>query len=902
MSEISTRYSPAEIEEKWYKHWEESGYFRSVPDDREPFAIVIPPPNVTGVLHMGHMLNNSIQDILIRKARMDGKNACWVPGTDHASIATEAKVVRWLREEKQLRKADLTREEFMGYAYQWKDKYGGIILQQLRRLGSSCDWDRTAFTMDKGYVEDCVRMFVDLYKKDKLYRGLRMVNWDPEALTVLSGEEVLHAEERAQLFYLQYKQEDGSDGVVIATQRPETIFADVAVAVNPKDPRYTHLVGKMVLIPLINRAIPVIADDYVDVEFGTGALKITPAHDPNDYEIGQRHQLPVIDILTDNGHISDTCTFAPLVGLERFKARKAIKSLLGEAGVLVKTEDYTTKIGRSERTNAVVEPKLSLQWFVKMTDLGEPALKAVLEEEVKFYPPHFQNLYRNWMENLRDWCISRQLWWGQQIPAWYLKADSYNKETHVFVAASVEEALVQAREITQNPALTIDDLRQDEDVLDTWASSWLWPIAVFDGFKQPEGEIKYYYPTSVLVTGWDIIFFWVARMIMAGYEYKGEKPFQAVYFTGMVRDKNRRKMSKSLGNSPDSIALLDKYGADGVRFGLMSSAAAGGDLIFDAPFGPDGSILDESALCEQGRNFCNKMWNALRLVKGWKTIEDPENQEIARKNELAVAWLNEKFQETLASVESDFKQYRLSEALKSLYAFIWDDFCSWYLEMIKPEYEHPIDYSTYTATLQIFSRMITALHPFMPFITEELWHQLDDRAAGDDCCTQMYPALIPADAALIQQVEGVKDVIAKIREIRNQKQIKPKEPLAVFIQESTTSKALFSLAGTREMVEKLAVLSELTFVTEEPANAQSFISGTDKYFVELNLVIDVEAERTKITEELAYQRGFVRSIEGKLSNERFVAGAPAQVVDSERKKLADGMSRIAMLEESLSKL
>lgn len=902
MSEISTRYSPAEIEEKWYKHWEESGYFRSVPDDREPFTIVIPPPNVTGVLHMGHMLNNSIQDILIRKARMDGKNACWVPGTDHASIATEAKVVRWLREEKQLRKADLTREEFMGYAYQWKDKYGGIILQQLRRLGSSCDWDRTAFTMDKGYVEDCVRMFVDLYKKDKLYRGLRMVNWDPEALTVLSGEEVLHAEERAQLFYLQYQQEDGSDGVVIATQRPETIFADVAVAVNPKDPRYTHLVGKMVLIPLINRAIPVIADDYVDVEFGTGALKITPAHDPNDYEIGQRHQLPVIDILTDNGHISDTCTFAPLVGMERFKARKAIKPLLEEAGVLVKTEDYTTKIGRSERTNAVVEPKLSLQWFVKMTDLGEPALKAVLEEEVKFYPPHFQNLYRNWMENLRDWCISRQLWWGQQIPAWYLKADSYNKETHVFVAASVEEALVQAREITQNPALTIDDLRQDEDVLDTWASSWLWPIAVFDGFKQPEGEIKYYYPTSVLVTGWDIIFFWVARMIMAGYEYKGEKPFQAVYFTGMVRDKNRRKMSKSLGNSPDSIALLDKYGADGVRFGLMSSAAAGGDLIFDAPFGPDGSILDESALCEQGRNFCNKMWNALRLVKGWKTIEEPENQEIARKNVLAVAWLNEKFQETLASVESDFKQYRLSEALKSLYAFIWDDFCSWYLEMIKPEYEHPIDYSTYTATLQIFSRMITALHPFMPFITEELWHQLDDRATGDDCCTQMYPALIPADAALIQQVEGLKDVIAKIREIRNQKQIKPKEPLAVFIQESTTSKALFSLAGTREMVEKLAVLSELTFVTEEPANAQSFISGTDKYFVELNLVIDVEAERTKMTEELAYQRGFVRSIEGKLSNERFVAGAPAQVVDSERKKLADGMSRIAMLEESLSKL
>lgn len=902
MSEISTRYNPAETEEKWYQHWEKSGYFRSVPDDREAFTIVIPPPNVTGVLHMGHLLNNSIQDILIRKARMDGKNACWVPGTDHASIATEAKVVRWLRDEKQLRKADLTRESFMGYAYQWKEKYGGIILQQLRRLGASCDWDRTAFTMDKGYYQDCIRMFVDLHSKGKLYRGLRMVNWDPEAKTVLSNEEVIYGEENAQLFHLHYKLEDGSDGVVIATQRPETIFADVAVAVNPKDPRYTHLVGKKVLIPLIDKAIPVIADDYVDVEFGTGALKITPAHDPNDYEIGQRHNLPVIDILTDGGQISDECTYAPLVGMDRFAARKAVKPLLDQAGVLVKIQDYQTKIGRSERTNSVVEPKLSLQWFVKMADLGAPALKAVMEEEIKFYPPSFQNLYRNWMENLRDWCISRQLWWGQQIPAWYLKSEGLSKETHVFVAENVEGALAQAKAATGNDQLTADDLRQDEDVLDTWASSWLWPISVFDGFNQPDGEIKYYYPTSVLVTGWDIIFFWVARMIMAGYEYKQERPFQSVYFTGMVRDKNRRKMSKSLGNSPDSLALLDKYGADGVRFGLMSSAAAGGDLIFDAPFGPDGTILDESALCEQGRNFCNKMWNALRLVKGWNTTAAPENEDIERTNALAVEWVNEKFQAVLATVESDFKQYRLSEALKSLYAFIWDDFCSSYLEMIKPGYEQPIDQATYDATLAMFSQMLVALHPFMPFITEELWHQLEERTAGNDCCVQKYPALRTANAELIEQVEQIRDIITKIRELRNANQLKQKEPLAVTVQNSATAKALFDVPGARAMVVKMAYLGSLSFSDAEPENAKSFISGTDKFYVEMPTEIDVEAERAKLTTELEYQRGFARSVEGKLSNERFVSGAPAQVVENERKKLADAQARIAILEESLQKL
>jgi valyl-tRNA synthetase len=889
--ELSTRYNPADIEERWYAHWERRGYFRSLPDEREPFTIVIPPPNVTGVLHMGHMLNNTIQDILIRKARLDGKNACWVPGTDHASIATEAKVVRWLREEKKLRKADITREQFMDYAYQWKEKYGGIILQQLRKLGASCDWERTAFTMDPGYYRDVIRVFVDLFNKGKLYRGLRMVNWDPEAKTVLSNEEVIYNEENAQLFHIKYLLEGSkSEGVTIATQRPETIFADVAVAVNPKDPRYKNLVGKKVLIPLINRAIPVIADDYVDIEFGTGALKITPAHDPNDYEVGQRHNLEVIDTIADDGKINDLCAYKPIVGLDRFEARKAMKPALEESGHLVKIEDYRTNIGRSERTNSVVEPKLSLQWFVKMSELGEPALKAVLEEEIKFYPSNFQNLYRNWMENLRDWCISRQLWWGQRIPAWYLKSEGLSKETQVFVAETEAEALEIAKQKTGNNQLTANDLRQDEDVLDTWASSWLWPISVFDGFEKPDGEIKYYYPTNVLVTGWDIIFFWVARMIMAGYEYKGQKPFESVYFTGMVRDKLRRKMSKSLGNSPDAMKLLEDFGADGVRYGLMSSAAAGGDILFD------------EKLCENGRNFCNKLWNALRLVKGWKIAENAENEEITRKNALATRWLREKFNAVLAEIEDDFKTFRLSEALLTLYGFIWDDFCSWYLEMIKPGFEQPIDKETYEATLDIFSEMMVALHPFMPFITEELWHQLRDRAEGDDCMKQAYPKAEKSDNALIQKVETAKDVISKIRDIRNQNQVKPRDPLAVFVASSDSAKAIFAQAGLREMVEKLAVLSELTLSENEPANAKSFISGTEKYYVVLNQTIDTEAEKQKLTAELEHQKGFVKSVEAKLSNERFVSGAPAQVVENERKKLADGLARIAILEESLSKL
>jgi valyl-tRNA synthetase len=885
--ELNTKYSPSDTEARWYAHWEKRGYFRSTPDDREPFTIVIPPPNVTGVLHMGHMLNNTIQDILIRKARMDGKNACWVPGTDHASIATEAKVVQWLRSEMKLKKSDLTREEFMGYAYQWKDKYGGIILQQLRRLGASCDWDRTAFTMDKGYYQDVLHVFTDLYKKGKLYRGQRMVNWDPEALTVLSSEEVLFSEEKSVLFHIHYKQADGSDGITIATQRPETIFADVAIAVNPKDPRYKSMVGKKVLIPLINKEIPVIADNYVDIEFGTGALKITPAHDPNDYEVGQRHGLEIIDTITDDGKLSAACAFAPIVGLDRFEARKKMQAHLESVQCLVKLEDYVTKIGRSERTNAVVEPKLSLQWFVKMTDLREPAVRAVMKREIRFFPDNFRNMYMSWMDGLRDWCISRQLWWGQRIPAWYLKTEALGKETFIFVATNEAEALQQAKDQTGNKALTLQDLRQEEDVLDTWASSWIWPISVFDGFAKPEGEFKYYYPTNVLVTGWDIIFFWVARMIMAGYEFKGERPFEKVYLTGMVRDKLRRKMSKSLGNSPDALGLIDEYGADGVRYGMLASSPAGGDLLFD------------DKLCENGRNFSNKLWNATRLVSGWPIAKKAESEAVARKNALAIKWFEQKMKLVLTEVEGHFKTFRLSDALQTLYSFIWDDFCAWYLEMIKPTYEKPIDEKTLKATLNIFEKLMIALHPFMPFVTEEIWHVLKERKEGDDCMIQMYPKKGKSDKALLAKVETAKEVITKIREIRQSNQIKPREELNVIIQKSDSANLLFDQAGLKEMLMKMANLSQLDISTDEPSNSKSFVVGTEKYFVELVQEIDVEAEREKVTKELEHQRGFVKSVQSKLSNERFVGSAPAAVVDAERKKLADGLARIALLEKML---
>jgi valyl-tRNA synthetase len=888
---METRFSPADIEDKWYSHWESKGYFNSKPDHREAYTIVIPPPNVTGVLHMGHLLNNTIQDILIRKARMEGKNACWVPGTDHASIATEAKVVRWLREEKKLRKADITREEFMGYAYQWKDKYGGIILQQLRKLGASCDWNRTSFTMDETYYRDVIRVFVDLYGKGKLYRGQRMVNWDPEAKTVLSNEEVIHHEEQARLYHLRYTLEGNeNESIVIATQRPETIFADVAVAVHPKDPRYKQFKGKRVRIPLTDRYIPVIFDTYVDQEFGTGALKITPAHDPNDYEIGTKHGLEVIDTIDDDGKMNSVCSYQPIVGLDRFDARKKIGIDLEASGHLVRTEDYITKIGRSERTNCVVEPKLSLQWFVRMSEFKEPALKAVQKNEVYFMPQNMKNTYRHWMTNLRDWCISRQLWWGQRIPAWYLKTDARGQEKYVFVGRTAEDALTDARKQMKNPQLTIDDLRQDEDVLDTWASSWLWPISVFDGFEKPNGDFAYYYPTQVVVTGWDIMFFWIARMIMAGYEFTGKRPFEHVYFTGMVRDKQRRKMSKSLGNSPDALELLAEFGADGVRYGLLSSSPAGGDLLFD------------EKLCETGRNFCNKLWNACRLVKGWEVSAKPESKQSAEVNALAVKWINHKLKATLTDFDKNFKAYRLSDALLSLYSFIWDDFCSWYLEMIKPTYGLPIDQKTLSATIEVFSSIMAALHPFMPFVTEEIWHQLSERAPGQDCTMSRFPKKGKSDAELLRSVATICQVISAIRDERQRSRIRPRDPLNITIQNSPTAEALYADIALRSMVIKMANLSQFELIEKEPPSSKTVMVGTEKYYIESSVEIDVAEETATLNLELSRQQGFVQSVEAKLSNERFVAGAPPQVIENERRKLADGQERIKMILESLAKL
>lgn len=906
MTDLSTRYSPQEIEQKWYQHWMDKKYFHSVPDEREPFTIVIPPPNVTGVLHMGHMLNNTIQDILIRKARLEGKNACWVPGTDHASIATEAKVVGVLRE-RGLKKSEIGREEFLNHAFEWKEKYGGIILEQLKKLGASCDWDRTRFTMEDGLSRAVLRVFVDLYKKGWIYRGKRMTNWDPEARTVLSNEEVVYVEENSRLYYVRYKVEGTEDEwVTIATVRPETILGDTAIAVHPEDERYAHLKGKRVLVPLINRPIPIIFDDYVDREFGTGALKITPAHDTNDYDIGQRHGLEVIDVLNDDGTMSEAAQL--YIGQDRFVARKAAVADLEAQGNLVKIEDYRNKVGRSERTNSIVEPRLTLQWFLDMKEFADIALKAVKDGEVRFFPEHFFNMFQSWLheDNIRDWCISRQLWWGQRIPAWY-----YGEE--VFVAENAEEALAQARQKTGNASLALADLKQEEDVVDTWFSSWLWPISVFDGFDDPE-EFRYYYPTNVLVTGWDIMFFWVARMIMAGYEWapgllgeklakeKGVMPFHDVYFTGMVRDNKRRKMSKSLGNSPDSLALIDNYGADGVRFGLLSSASAGNDIIFDAPFDPETkTVRNESKMCEQGRNFCNKMWNALRLVKGWKTGETQEEQANAAMHDLAIAWMEQKFNQVLATLESNYETYRLSDAIMNLYTFIWDDFCSWYLEMIKPE-GGIIDADTKEETLSLFERMMTVLHPFMPFITEELWHQLRDRKDGDDCVISSYPKAGRFDAEMIAMVEKAKDLIGKIREIRNNNGIKARDPLRLLVEDSASARKMFDLPGLKDMVVKMAFLSELSFTAGEAPNTLGILSGTEKYYLEVPMTIDVEAEREKIQKELEYFRGFVASVEKKLGNERFVSGAPADVVERERQKMEDGRAKIKILEASLANL
>jgi valyl-tRNA synthetase len=874
--ELDSRYSPHEIEDKWYSYWESRKYFKSEPDNRKPYSIVIPPPNITGVLHMGHMLNNTVQDILIRRARLLGMNACWVPGTDHASIATEAKVVHMLRE-KGIKKSDLSREDFLKHAFEWKEKYGGIILQQLRKLGASCDWDRTAFTMDQVRSEAVIKVFVDLYRKGKLYRGNRMINWDPEAKTVLSTEEVLYKEESAQLFHIKYVQEDNPENyIIIATQRPETIMADSAVAVHPDDERYSSFHGKKVIIPLIQRAVPVITDEYVDRDFGTGALKITPAHDQNDYELGIKHQLEIINILNEDGSLNDNAKI--LIGEDRFTARKKIRKLLEDQNVLIKVQDYKTNIGRSERTNAVVEPRLSLQWYVDMKALAAPALKAVKDNEVEFLPDHMRNTYNHWMENIKDWCISRQLWWGHQIPAYY-----YLDE--IIVAETLEEAVHLARIQFNNPSIQASDLKQDEDVLDTWFSSWLWPISVFDGFNNQK-EIDYYYPTAVLVTGWDIIFLWVARMIMAGYEWRNEKPFEKVYFTGMVRDKQRRKMSKSLGNSPDALKLIEEYGADGVRFGMLACAPAGGDLLFD------------EKLCEQGRNFANKIWNALRLVKGWHSSGGILNQS---GEELAISWMESRFQEVLKETHQQMEDFRLSESLKNIYSFVWEDFCGFYLEAVKPKNGHDVSHYCYEKTLSFFEQICILLHPYMPFITEEIWHLLRVREKGKDCINAKYPLQTDFDMDLLQSITETRSVITQIRELRNKHQLKMNLALPLAVLKSDI-KGIYQMEGASELLIKLANVSEFVEVDSGMEHGQSFMGMRHKYFLDLPVHQNIGEEVEKLTKEIEYSKGFIQSIQKKLENERFVESAPKELVEKERKKLEDGLTRLGALEESLAQM
>lgn len=881
---ISKTYNPKAIEEKWYKYWIDNQFFKSTPDDREPYTIVIPPPNVTGVLHMGHMLNNTIQDILIRKARMEGKNACWVPGTDHASIATEAKVVAMLRE-KGINKNDLTRDEFLAYAWEWTHKYGGIILQQLRKLGASCDWDRTRFTMEPKLYESVIDVFVDLYKKGKIYRGVRMVNWDPQGKTAVSDEEVNMKEVQQRLVYIQYAispapGEDGAaasgESITIATTRPETIMADSAIAINPNDERYKHLQGRKAIIPLINREIPIITDEYVTMDFGTGCLKVTPAHDRNDYELGVKHRLPVIDILNDDGTLNEKAQI--LVGTDRFAARKAVIKLLEESGNLVKIEEYTANVGYSERTNAVIEPRLSLQWFLKMDELAKPALESVMNDIVQLNPARFKNMYRSWMEKPHDWCISRQLWWGQQIPAFYMNDGT------IIVAKNKREALRIARDKYQLFALSEADLTQDEDVLDTWFSSWLWPMSVFDGLIDPNNaDINYYYPTNTLVTGFDIIFFWVARMIVAGYEFKGEKPFKDVYFTGMVRDKQGRKMSKQLGNSPDPIELIEQFGADGVRTGMLFSAAAGNDLLFD------------EKLVEQGRNFCNKIWNAFRLVNGWQVIDGND-----QNSAVAVRWFESKLNATLSELQDHFSKYRISDALQTVYKLIWDDFCSQYLEMIKPGFEQPIDRCTYEATLNLFEQLMKLAHPFMPFITEEIWHELRERAEGKSICISDFPKSGLIDNQLLRDIETALELITGIRNIRSSKQISPKTELPLTIK--TLNPTLYKpLEG---LIRKLANLSDIRYNDVKQAtgivSGISFIIKGDEFSVDIASEIDIEQERANQQKELIYIKGFRDSVLKKLSNEKFVANAKPEVIEREKQKLADAESKIQALEENVS--
>ncbi|WP_222983560.1 valine--tRNA ligase [Flagellimonas meishanensis] len=874
--DIPSKYEPNRVEEHWYSYWMKHGYFSSKPDGREPYTIVIPPPNVTGVLHMGHMLNNTIQDVLVRRARLLGKNACWVPGMDHASIATEAKVVARLKE-KGINKADLGRDEFLNHAWEWTNTYGGIILEQLKKLGCSCDWDRTKFTMDDDMSASVIKVFVDLYEKGLIYRGFRMVNWDPEAKTTLSDEEVIYEERQGELYYLAYPIEDSNDKVIIATTRPETILGDTAICINPNDERYQHLKGKKAIVPLCNRAVPIIEDDYVDVEFGTGCLKVTPAHDENDKNLGDKHNLEIVDIFNDDASLNSNGLHYE--GKDRFVVRKEIVRELNEKGFLVKREPYTNKVGTSERTKAVIEPRLSDQWFLKMDMLAKPALDGVLKtDDIKFYPKKFANTYRHWMEGIRDWNISRQLWWGQQIPAYY-----YGDGTEDYVVAETpEKALELARTKSKNANLQLADLKQDQDVLDTWFSSWLWPISVFGGILEPDNkEVNYYYPTNDLVTAPDIIFFWVARMIMAGYEYRGQRPFENVYFTGLVRDKQRRKMSKQLGNSPDALKLIEDFGADGVRVGLLLSSSAGNDIMFD------------ESLCQQGANFANKIWNAFRLIKGWEVADLPQPEAAS----VGLDWYTAKLNQTLAEIEDHFSKYRISDALMAIYKLVWDDFCSWLLEIVKPSYQHPIDKTTLDRVIQLFEANLKLLHPFMPFLTEEVWQHMAERTPEQALIVADWPKGSEADTTLISDFDFAAEVIAGIRTIRKEKNIAQKEALELFL---LNTENIGSKMDT--IITKLGNLSKLETVDSGKDGALSFRVKSNEYFIPMSGSIDVEAEIKKITEELDYTRGFLKSVQKKLSNERFVSNAPEQVVAMEKKKAADAEAKIETLEKSLAGL
>ncbi len=893
MKELSKTYQPTQIENKWYKYWLENKFFEAeVPKENEPkkesYTVVIPPPNVTGVLHMGHMLNNTIQDILVRRARMQGFEALWVPGTDHASIATEAKVVRLLRE-KGIKKSDLTRDEFLSHAYDWKDKYGGIILEQLKKLGASCDWNRTGFTMDEGYYKAVIRVFVDLYKKGYIYRSNRMVNWDCEAQTTISNEEIIYKEEGEQafLYHTKYELEDGGT-ITIATQRPETIMGDVAIAVNPTDERFKKLIGKNAIVPFIGRKIPIIADEYVTKDFGTGMLKVTPAHDPNDYEIGQRHNLEVIDTINDDGTLNEKCEMPEMVGKDRFEVRKLITQKLEEAGLLIKKEEVVSRIGRSERTGSVVEPKLSLQWFIKMKEISTTALEVVENDEIVLHPAKFKNTYRHWMSNVRDWCISRQLWWGHQIPAYF-----YGKNDDDFVVAETKEEAIQLIKEKTGKEVTQNDIRQDDDVLDTWASSWLWPIAVFDGFNDEcfdretgkidlskNKELDFFYPTQVLVTAPEILFFWVARMIIAGYEYTGKRPFKDVYLTGIVRDKQGRKMSKSLGNSPDPLKLMEKYGADGVRVGMLFSSPAGNDLPFD------------EKLCEQGSKFSNKIWQALRLLKSFEQTDS----EIPQGNQIAINWFEAKLNQVFTEIENNYKEYRISDSLLGIYKLIWDEFCSNYLEMIKPAYGSPIDKGTYNKTIEFFETLMKILHPFMPFITEEIWQLLGERGEKEAMIVAEYPMIKEFDNSILEKTEQIFELVSQVGKVRNAKNISPKEKLDLFVKTSDSS----FYDEFISLIQKLAGVDKINFTDEKPNPAMNFVVKGDEFSVPIQ--INIEEERKNLEKEIKYAKGFLVGVDKKLSNERFVNNAKPEIIEKERQKKADAEAKIKALEEALVSL